>query len=99
MRGVEGEQDEHNFVKVLDMKKESRKVKVLIEFETFMEWVDLENALEDWPDEVKAFKEKWEQQRTNKEQEKKMKKRKSDGVFRCDLNHDDPSLVTFIFCH
>lgn len=78
--------------------KKGRKVMVHIEFATFREWVDLEDALEDWPDQVEAFKETWDQQRNNEDQEKKLKKRKSGDVFSCDLNHDDPRSVTLIFC-
>jgi len=98
------EEEDDDFVGVLDMKfegkgKNDRKVKVLIEFETDKDWVDLEHAMSDWPEEVKAFKKRWDQQRIDEEQEKKMKKRKSEDVFTCDQDHHNPSLVTLSFCN
>ena len=93
-----GEDDDFVFVSVLDMKhegggKNNRKVKVLIEFETSKEWVNLEPAMEDWPEEVKAFKQKWDKERHDAEEEKKKsKKRKSIDVFSCDLDHENVSL-------
>lgn len=89
-------------VKILDMKsegggKKGKNVKVHIEFETCRRWVELEHAMSDWPNEVKAFKEEWEKQRCSDEQEKKRAKRNSDEIFTCDQDHEDPAGVALTF--